>query len=611
MNGSQGHVERAQTIAQLFWQLAGARGDAVMMRQKELGIWQSYSWNAVRETVSDIAAGLIELGLQPGEVISILSNTRREWLWADLGGLAAGAVVSGVYPTDSASQLEYLCDDSRSVYLFVEDEEQLDKYLTVRERLPGMRRVIVFDMKGLEDFEDPQVMSLDRLCELGRARRQRHPDEVAQRLQSRGREDLAILVYTSGTTGRPKGAMLSNANLLAAIGALDRFLPRLHDAERVSFLPMCHVSERIIGTYYAMLGGARMNFVERPETVFENIQEIQPHLFGGVPRIWEKLYSRVTTAVSEAAPFQQWAYRKAIAWGMAAARHRERGEPVPWPVRARAWLAHVLVLDNVRRMMGLHRTRVAITGAAPISPDLLRWYLALGIELDELWGMSELAGAAACNPPGRARIGSVGVPMPDMELRISPEGELQVRGPQVFMGYLNLPDKTAETFDDGWLRTGDVGRCDPDGYFYITDRMKDIIITAGGKNITPSEWENQLKFSPYVTDAVVIGDKRPYLTCLVMIDQENVERWAQERNIPFSDFRSLTRNPEVIRLIGEEIEKVNQEFARVEQIKQFRLIEQRLTAEDEEMTPTMKLKRKLVSQKYAELIESMYAAKAA
>ena len=325
MNGSQGHVERAQTIAQLFWQLAGARGDAVMMRQKELGIWQSYSWNAVRETVSDIAAGLIELGLQPGEVISILSNTRREWLWADLGGLAAGAVVSGVYPTDSASQLEYLCDDSRSVYLFVEDEEQLDKYLTVRERLPGMRRVIVFDMKGLEDFEDPQVMSLDRLCELGRARRQRHPDEVAQRLQSRGREDLAILVYTSGTTGRPKGAMLSNANLLAAIGALDRFLPRLHDAERVSFLPMCHVSERIIGTYYAMLGGARMNFVERPETVFENIQEIQPHLFGGVPRIWEKLYSRVTTAVSEAAPFQQWAYRKAIAWGMAAARHRERG----------------------------------------------------------------------------------------------------------------------------------------------------------------------------------------------------------------------------------------------------------------------------------------------
>jgi long-chain acyl-CoA synthetase len=301
----------------------------------------------------------------------------------------------------------------------------------------------------------------------------------------------------------------------------------------------------------------------------------------------------------------------AIGIGYRRAKLREEGKPVPAWLEGAFGLARLLVLNNVRRLIGAHRARILITGAAPISPELVRWYMALGLDMMEAWGQTETVGGVTFNPRGRIKPGSIGVAIPPAEVKVSPEGELLVRGPTMFMGYLNLPEKTAETLKDGWVHTGDVGRVDADGYFYITDRMKDIIITAGGKNITPSEFENQLKFSPFITDAVVIGDKRPFLVALVMIDHENVERYAQDAAIPFSNFASLCRRPEVQELIQGEIDRVNKAFARVEQVKKFRLIEQKLTAEDEELTPTMKLKRKLVNEKYKDLIESMYIKEAA
>jgi len=596
----------ADTVAKVFWRNAARYSSKVLMRQKEFGIWQTHSWREAAAIVAEISAGLIELGLTSGEVISILANTRREWVWTDLAGLTAGAVVNGIYPTDSPEQVEYLCTDSSTKYLFVEDDEQLDKYLEVRARLPHIRKIIVFDMDGLSKLKDASVTSLDTLRELGRGRLAMAPGLLEGRLKERTPGDLAILVYTSGTTGKPKGAMISNANILANCQATEAAFPGFTSASKMCFLPLCHVAERLGGEYQTIAGGGVMNFVEDPQTVFENLREIQPDVLGAVPRVWEKLYSNVTIALKEATSFEQWAYRRAIAAGHAVARCKEKCVRVPLGKRIGFWLARRLVLDNVRKMMGINKLKLAITGAAPISPDLIRWYWALGIEMCEVWGMSEITGAATATLPGRARPGSIGMPLPSMEVRISSEGEIQARGPQVFTGYLNLPDKTAETFEGGWLKTGDVGRVDDQGNLYIVDRMKDIIITAGGKNITPSEWENQIKFSPYVTDAIVIGDKRPYLTCLVMIDRENVEHWAQERSLPFSDYKSLTRMPEVIELIGQEIEKVNKLFARVEQIKSFSLIDTMLTAEDEELTPTMKLKRRLVNQKYSGMIEAMY-----
>ena len=594
------------TIPAMFLDAVRLRGEKVALRQKDLGLWQATTWRELGEIAREVALGLASLGFDPGEVASILSNTNREWVFADLGVLCAGGVANGIYPTDAASQCEYLLADSGSVYVFVEDEEQLDKILEVRERLPRLRRIVVFDMEGLRRFSDPQVISLEALRELGRAWLASHPGEFEQRAAARGPGDLAILVYTSGTTGRPKGAMISHRNLVFITRGYQQAIPQCEADERVCFLPLCHIAERVGGEYFSLHAGAVLNFVENPDTVPENVREISPTVMTAVPRVWEKFYSGVTLAIRDATGLQQRVYRWALGVGLQVAERFIAGRPVPAGLRLRYRLARWLALDNVRRMIGLHRARLAVTGAAPISPDLIRWYLALGVPMVEAWGMTESAGAVTFNPVEAIRPGTIGVAGPGVEVVVSPEGELLVRGENVFMGYLNLPDKTAETIREGWLHTGDVGSVDAQGYFRITDRMKDIIITAGGKNVTPSEFENQLKFSPYITDAVVIGDRRAFLTALIMIDQENVEQYAQEHDIPFSNYASLCRAPEIVALIGAEVEKVNRQFARVEQVKTFRLIDQRLTAEDEELTPTMKLKRAFVQRKYAELIESMY-----
>jgi long-chain acyl-CoA synthetase len=599
-------AKAADTMPKLFAACVAAHGAQVSLRQKKLGIWHSISWSEFGAIAREVGMGLASLGFAPGECASVLSNTNREWLYADMGILGAGGVSNGIYPTDAPGQVEYLCSDSGTVVLFVEDEEQLDKVLEVRARLPGLRHIVVFDLDGLREFSDAQVISFDALRARGRAYDALHPDEWERRVGARKPGDLGVLIYTSGTTGKPKGAMLSHANLVSsAHGCLESFHQSADD-ERMCFLPLCHVAERIIGVYAAFLTGTRLNFVENPETVPENVREIAPTVFGAVPRIWEKFYSVVAIKVREADRLQQLAYRLAIGIGYRVARLRERRKPVPAYLGLAFWLARVAVLDNIRRMIGAHRARVLITGAAPASPDLIRWYAALGLEMVEVWGQTESGGITTTNPIGRTRPGSIGMPLSRTEVRISPQGELLVRGPSVFMGYLNQPEKTAETLRDGWLHTGDVGRVDEDGYFYISDRMKDIIITSGGKNITPSEIENQLKFSPYITDAVVIGDARAYLTALIMIDHENVEEFAQARAIPFSNYMSLCRRPEILALIEGEIARVNATFARVENIRKFRLIEQKLTVEDEELTPTMKLKRRLVNQKYRDLIEQMY-----
>jgi len=599
------------TIPAMFWAGVQARAGRTIFRQKHLGIWHAVRWEELGQAVRETGMGLAALGFEPGEVVSILSNTNQEWVYADMGALCAGGVVNGIYPTDAAAQVEYLGNDSGSVYVFVEDDEQLDKVLEVRERMPKLRKIIVFDMEGLRELEDPQVLSLDSLREKGRAHDAAHPGDWERRLAARKPEDLAILVYTSGTTGKPKGAMISHRNIIATCAAYQASFPQDGNDERMAFLPLCHIAERVGGEYHALYTGAVLNFVENPETVPENVREISPTVFTAVPRVWEKFYSAVTIGLKEAGWFQQRAYRLAIGIGMRQARLREERKPVPAGLALAFWLARALVLNNVRRAIGVHRARILITGAAPISPDLVRWYMALGLEMVEVWGQTESCGAVTGNPSGAVIPGSIGPMMPPSEVKLSDDGELLVRGPGVFMGYLNQPEKTAETLKDGWLHTGDVGKVDAQGYFFITDRMKDIIITAGGKNITPSEFENQLKFSPYITDAVVIGEKRPYLAALVMIDHENVERYAQDSAIPFSNFASLCRRPEIQALVQAEIDRVNKHFARVEQVKKFRLIEQKLTAEDEELTPTMKLKRKLVNEKYRDLIESMYVKEAA
>ena len=601
-------VLAGDTMAAMFWNGVAERGPQVWLREKDLGIWRSWTWTQVGEAVHEIAGGLMSLGFAPHDTASILSNTVVEWVLADLAVLSCGGVANGIYPTDAPAQVHYLCEDSRTRILFVEDDEQLDKALEVRERLPLLAKIVVFDMEGLRELDDPGVISLEALRELGRAYHQSHPGELQQRVAAVRPEDLAILVYTSGTTGKPKGAMHTHAGLVYTARGFNTLIARTDADECMAFLPLCHIAERIGGAFFAVYTGSKLNFVERPETVPENVREIAPTVFTAVPRVWEKLYSGVTIALKDSSKLQQAAYAWGIAVGTRIADRMLAGQPVSAWLKLQFTLARWIALDNVRKLIGVHRARFCVTGAAPISPELIRWYLALGVPLGEVWGMTETCGASTSSPIGRIKPGMVGPACPFNEVRLDPvTSEIQVKGPNVFMGYLNLPEKTAETFtSDGWLRTGDVGQVDADGYYRITDRMKDIIITAGGKNVTPSEIENDLKFSPFITDAVVIGDKRPYLTVIVMIDQENVEKFAQDRDIPFSNYTSLTRAQPVQELIWSEIERVNRKFARVEQVKKFFLLETQLSAEDEELTPTMKLKRKFVEKKYADRIEALY-----
>jgi long-chain acyl-CoA synthetase len=602
-----GTVRGQDTLPRLFRQVVRERGERVAMREKHLGIWRAITWREYGERVRHVALGLVALGLRPRDVVSIVADNRPEWLYTDMGTLCAGGITNGIYTTDSPRQVEFIVDDSGTRFFFAENEEQLDKILEVRARCPQLVKIIVYDMDGLHAFQDEQVLSFAELLERGARYDREHLGAFDPLVEIARPEDLAILVYTSGTTGPPKGAMLSHRNILFQIGFSD-FLtdPRPGD-QQLSFLPLAHVAERTFSVFYPLYTGATINFAESIDTVPENIREVAPAVFFAVPRIWEKFYSAVALRMREATWLGKAAYRWAIGTGGRVAECRLQGRRPSALLRLLYRVADFLVLDNVKRSLGLHRTRAAATGAAPIAPELIRWYLALGIDMREVYGQTENCGLATGMPADRVKLGTVGVARPDTEVRISSEGEILLKGPHVFLGYFKNPEKTAETITDGWLRTGDVGVLDADGFLTITDRMKDIIITAGGKNITPSEIENQLKFSPFISDAVVIGDQRKFLSCLVMIDHETVAQFAQEKNVPFTNFTSLCRAPEVQDLIWSEIERVNKQLARVETIKKFRLIEQILTPEDEELTPTMKLRRAFVNVKYKDVIDTMYA----
>jgi len=602
-------IDGCDTTPRLFWKRVTEHADKVALREKDLGIWNEYRWQDWGDQARLVGMGLIALGLQRGDRCSIASEINKEWLFADLGIICAGGVTNGVYPTDSAAQVEYLINDSGTRYYFAEDEEQLDKVLEVRERTPTLEKIIIFDMDGLRGLDDPQCMSFEDLVERGRDELEARPDAWKQAVEGAQPEDVMILTYTSGTTGPPKGAMISHRNVLFSIDAVQRSLGVLDRDELLGFLPLAHIAGRLFYVFSVIESLATINLVESLETTGENLQQVEPTNHFAVPRVWEKQYSTVTIMLEEGTRLGRWVYQRCLATGREVAEYRQRGERLPASLWIPWLLADGYVFRNIRQLLGLNRARWTVTGAAPIAPELIRWFWSLGVPMFEGYGQTECAGLATVNLPGACRFGSIGRPIEGVEIRISDQGEILIRSPGVIQGYWNQPEKSAETIVDGWLHTGDVGRIDEDGYVYILDRLKDIIITAGGKNITPSEIENQLKFSPYISDAVVVGDKRPYLVCLVMIDLENVTKYAQDREVPFTNYTSLCHAPEVVDLVAGIVEDVNRNFAQVETIKKFRLIDQLLDAEDEELTPTMKLKRKVVNEKYIDLIEAMYQAR--
>jgi long-chain acyl-CoA synthetase len=576
------------------------------MRKKELGIWHDITWNDYDRNVSQVAYGLMSLGLQKGDCASIIGDNCPEWIYADLAIQCCGAATAGVYSTNAWQQVEYVVTNSDSKFFFVEDEEQLDKWLHFRDRAPKLEKVIVWDTEGLHQFKDPLVMTFDRLLELGAKVAQENPGTLNRRIREIGPEDLSVLIYTSGTTGPPKGAMLTHRNCVWMGTAITSNNPMYGQDEIMSFLPLCHIFEQLFSILAHFDVGHIVNFVESMDTITDNMVEISPTVGHAVPRIWEKYYSAIMIRMADATWFKQLVFGWAMNLGKKRAGLMMEFKPIPAILELQYKLAHFAVFRKLKERLGFDRLRVAYSGAAPIAPEILHFFHSIGVNLVEGYGQTEGTGVTTTSKIGEVKFGTVGVPLDGVEVKVADDGEILVKSPGVFKGYFKNPEATAETIVDGWLHSGDVGTIDNDGYLTITDRKKDIIVTAGGKNITPQYIENKLKASLYINDAVVIGDKRKFLSCLIMIDEDNVVKYAQDNKIQFSTYKDLTRNPEINQLIEREIKGMNETLARVEQVKKFTILPKKLYEEDGEVTPTMKVKRKFINEAFADLIEAMY-----
>jgi long-chain acyl-CoA synthetase len=596
--------QNAETLPGQLVQRAAAHPARVAMRKKYLGRWREYTWEEYERRAAHVGLGLLELGVPPGDRVAIHSENRPAWLLADMGIQGIGAVTVGIYPTSPAAEVEYLLSHSESVVLVAEDEEQLDKALAVRKNLPNLRRIVVVDTRGVRDLDDPMLLTFADLERLGQ---RRALEEWRERVAALDPEAPAVIVYTSGTTGPPKGAMISHGNLVAAGRVFLEVYDTSPDDEVLSYLPLCHIAERLVSGIDALAAGYIVNFGEGGESFMADLQEVQPTFFLGVPRVWEKMLAGVQIRMNDASFLKRLLYRFWVKQGARLARKRMHGRlnPIDRVVAALGW---VLLFRSLRQKLGLGRVRVALSGAAPIAPQVLAFFWSLGVNVREGYGQTEGTALATGMPGDDVRIGTVGCALPGVELRIADDGEILVRGPGVFLGYFRNEEATRETVDaEGWLHTGDVGELDDDGYLTITDRKKDIIITAGGKNISPSEIENRLKVSPYIREAIVIGDRRKYLTALIGIESDTVGDWATRRHIGYTTYRDLSSKPEVRQLVQEVVDEVNTELAQVETIKRFELLGKELDHEEGELTATQKVKRAAIAQEFSDLIEAMYA----
>jgi long-chain acyl-CoA synthetase len=573
------------------------------LRRKEFGIWNRITWDEYGKMVKRTAAALIHAGLQPGDPVAILGDNRPEWLVCHVAAMAIGCVTCGVYSTNAPEQVAYVVGHSESKLLFVENEEQVDKVLQIYKDLAQLKKVVVWDSKGLWGFSHEGIMFWDEFLEQGDGHLKDYPTCVNERLDAIDPAQAAMMIYTSGTTGRPKGAMISHRNIISLTESLVQAVGFRADDELLSYLPLAHIYENFLSVFQAIYNGGTVNFVESIDTLPLNLREVSPTIFCSVPRIWEKFMSMIEIRMSDSTIVKRVLYRLAVKVGLRYVRtERNSSRRILWSLAY--WPFYILVLYHLKRQLGLERVRYGVCGAAPASPELFEFYNALGVPLREGYGQTESTGVIAIQRIDNPRMGYMEL-LPDVDVKIAEDGEILARGGNVFQGYYKNPELTSETVKDGWLHTGDVGVLE-DGHLKILDRKKDIIITAGGKNITPAFIENKLKFSSYIQDAVVIGDGRKFLTALILIDEDNVTKYAQDNRIPFTTFADLTQNEEVQKLINQEVIEMNKNLSKVETIKKFALLPRQFYEEDGDVTPTKKVKRASLEKRYAEMIDNLY-----
>jgi long-chain acyl-CoA synthetase len=580
----------SRTIADLVALAGEKHGDRPAIKHKIGDEWVDVSYAQLAEKVKHVALGLIELGIKPGDKISILSNTRPEWTYSCFGILGAGATCVSIYQTNSPEECHYVLHHSESRAVFVEDQEQLAKVREVEAELPALEMIFVMEPEG--DIGD--AIAMDDLCARGR----RRPDsDYEERLAGVGDDDMCLYIYTSGTTGPPKGCLLTHSNY--------RKVTNMAQAEGVFsdddlvylFLPLAHAFALLIQFVTFDLGGSIAYWEKDPQKIIPNLLEVRPTYFPSVPRIFEKIYTLANSAGDPAE------IKAAVELGFKVRQMQEAGEPVPADLQAAFDEADEKLYVNVRNLFG-GRIRQCVTGAAPISKEILEFFYACGVPVFEGYGMTETSTVASANRADAFRFGSVGKPLPGMEVKVADDGELLLRGPNIFQGYFKNEDATRETLAGGWLHTGDLGRVDEDGFIYITGRKKDIIITAGGKNITPANLENGLKQNRWISQAVVVGDRRPYLIVLITLDPEEAPAFAEQHGLKVEE---LPESEAMRAEVQKAIDQVNAGVGRVEQIKKFKILPHDLSQETGELTPTMKVKRNVVNEKFAGEVEALYA----
>ncbi len=587
----------SKTVADLAPLAAERHADLPAVTYKDAsGQWVSRTYREVGDIVRRLALGLIELGIEKGDKVSILANTRPEWTYFDFAALSVGAVVVPIYQTNSPDECQYVLENSDSKAVVVEDDEQLAKIEQIRDRVPKLDQIIRMTGDG------GNAISMDELIEAGSGR---SDSDWEQRWQSVTSDDICTLIYTSGTTGPPKGCVISHGNYRSMVTmALDESVLDRNTTTYL-FLPLAHSFALLIQFLSFDLGGNIAYWERDPLKIVPNLVEVKPEYFPSVPRIFEKIYTAATSEIEKSGGLKRLVFNWAIGVGKKVRERERAGKPIGWLLRKQYEIADRQVLSKIRALFG-GRIKNCVTGAAPINPEILRFFDAAGVLVLEGWGMTETSTAATVARPDAFKFGKVGKAFKGCEIKTADDGEILVRGPNVFQGYYKNEEATRETLEDGWLHTGDLGELDTDGYLSITGRKKDIIITAGGKNITPANLEAEIKQSSYVSQCVVIGDRRPYLVALITLDQEECAKLAEERGWP-ADSAELANHDGMRQLIQEHLDEVNEKFARVEQVKKFEILPHDLSQEGGELTPTLKVKRNVVAEKYEKEVDALYA----
>lgn len=592
------------TLPQMLRERARTDAQRIAIRQKDFGIWKPFTWAQYHQRASHFGLGLRALGLPAGGHVGVISENRIEWVLAQMGAGLVGAVTVGVYPTSPTNEVAYVVGHADIEIMVCEDQEQTDKLLAALPELPRLKKIVVMETKGLRSFA-PEVRqyitTFDEVEQLGAASGQQAIIDDALARQTL--DDVGLMIYTSGSTGKPKGAMISYRNIRGVVPGIVERLELSRETTHLSYLPLCHVAEQMLTSFVPVYIGSQVNFGESIRTVQEDLREVAPTMFLGVPRIWEKLHAAIHIKLQETGGLRRALFHKAYnACKPLAEKPRSAWSATDKLIDAASYW---LVFRALQNFIGLRNAHVALTGAAPIPPDVVRFFRVLGVPLIEVYGLTESTGMVTGHRLDHVVVGTVGVPTLGVEHRIADNGELQIKGDMVFAGYYKNPEATVSSIIDGWLHTGDVVRESQD-QIQIVDRLKDIMITAGGKNLTPSEIENTMKGSPFIKECIIVAEARKFVGALVMIDYETVGKWAEARRIPFTHFRSLVEHPEVRVLIDAEINQGNQRLAQVSQIRKFHLLTKELDHDDGEVTATMKVRRSSIYKTYAAEIEALY-----